>query len=350
MQIDAKRLVARLYVKRAGSVPRVRDGHGHACRRLAAGRHPACIETSRTPAHCAMCNGRSRIDVSRRRACADAAPATRSENPGDRPGEKKRMIIAVLQMQPCPAAPDPNLARIRAAATAASAFGARLLVTPELSLTGYAIGDDLAALAEPADGPLVTQLQAVARDTGLHLVAGFPELDGTTVYNSVVLAHAGGISVYRKCHLFGPGERAHFAPSSQPCTLVDIAGLRTGLLICYDIEFPEMARGLALAGAELIVVPTALPASPGQQRVSEVLVPSRALENHVFVAYAGLCGTERGMQHAGCSVIVGPDGADLARAGSGEALLMARIDPAARAAAHRENPYLDDRRPDLYAC
>ncbi len=260
------------------------------------------------------------------------------------------MIIAVLQMQPCPAAPELNLARIRAAAAAARAFGAQLLVTPELGLTGYAIGDDLQRLAEPADGPLVTQLQALACDVGLHIVAGFPELDGTAVYNSVALAGAGGISVYRKCHLFGSEERAHFKPSAQPPILVDIAGLKTGLLICYDVEFPEMARGLALAGAELIVVPTALPATPGQRRVSEVLVPSRALENHVFVAYAGLCGTERGVNHAGCSVIVGPDGADLARAGSGEALLMARIDPAARAAAQRENPYLIDRRSDLYAC
>jgi len=259
------------------------------------------------------------------------------------------MIIAVLQMQPHPAAPDLNFARIRSAAVAARAFGAQLLVTPELSLTGYAIGDDLRRLAEPDDGPLVMELKALASDTGLHIVAGFPERDGMEVYNSVVLAHAGGTVIYRKCHLFGASERKWFAPSEQPAAILDLAGVKTGLLICYDIEFPEMARRLALAGAELIIVPTALPASPGQIRVSEVLVPCRALENHVFVAYAGLCGTERGVSYAGASVIVGPDGVDLARAGSGEALLMTRIDLAARAAAHRENPYLDDRRPDIYA-
>lgn len=258
------------------------------------------------------------------------------------------MIIALLQMQPCPAAPDENFACIRRAAIAAEACGAQLLVTPELSLSGYAIGGDLTRLAEPVDGPLVQRLQALARNTGLHIVAGWPERDGESLYNSVVLAHARGCTRYRKCHLFGAYERRYFTPSSVAPAVVDVAGLKTGLLVCYDLEFPGMARGLALAGAALIVVPTALPASPGQERVSEVLVPTRALENHVFVAYAGLCGRERDLAYAGKSVLVGPDGMDLARAGAGEALLIAQIDPAARMAAQRENPYLEDRRPELY--
>lgn len=258
------------------------------------------------------------------------------------------MIIAVLQMQPHPAAPALNVARIRQAAAAAQAFGAQLLVTPELSLTGYAIGDELQQLAEPANGPLVTRLQAVARGSGLHIVAGWPERDGAAVYNSAVLADADGVTVYRKCHLYGPYERRQFTPSQRLPGLVEVEGVKCGLMICYDLEFPEMARALALAGAALIAVPTALPASAGQRRVSEVLVPSRALENHVFIAYAGLCGTERDLDYAGGSVIVGPDGIDLARAGGGDALLIARVDIASRAAAHRENPYLNDRRPDLY--
>lgn len=258
------------------------------------------------------------------------------------------MIIAVLQMQPHPAAPALNLDRIRQAATAARAFGAQLLVTPELSLTGYAIGDELQRLAEPANGPMIQQVQALARDTGLCIVAGFPERDGFAVYNSAALVDARGVDVYRKCHLFGPEERRQFTSSQRPPGLVEVAGIKCGLLICYDIEFPEMARALALAGAELIIVPTALPASPGQLRVSEVLVPTRALENHVFVAYAGLCGTECGQRYAGGSVIVGPDGIDLARAGGDDTLLMTRIDLLARALSHGENPYMKDRRPDLY--
>lgn len=258
------------------------------------------------------------------------------------------MMIALLQMQPHPAAVELNLARISTAAHAAKSLGAGLLVTPELSLTGYAIGEDIARLAEPRDGPLVTRLVQLARNTGLEIVAGFPERDAGDVYNTAVLAGSHGVEFYRKCHLFGPVESALFKASAVAPRLIDVAGMRAGLMICYDIEFPEMVRSLALAGAELIIVPTALPASAGQQRVSEVLVPGRALENHVFIAYAGLCGTERGMRYQGGSVIVGPDGIDLARAGNREALLIVDIDPAARSAAHRENPYLDDRRPEIY--
>lgn len=259
------------------------------------------------------------------------------------------MIIAVLQMQPVPALPARNLARIRDAALAARAFGADLLVTPELSLTGYAIGEDLARLAEPADGPLLRGLRALAGETRLALVAGFPERDGAVVYNSVALVRAGDVTICRKCHLFGDAERRWFTPAARPAPLVELDGIRAGLMICYDVEFPEMARLHALAGAGLLIVPTALPASPGQQRVSEVLVPGRALENHVFIAYAGLCGVERGTRYAGGSVVVGPDGVELARAGAGETLLVTRIDPAARGAAHAENPYFADRRPGLYA-
>jgi len=258
------------------------------------------------------------------------------------------VIIALLQMQPHPAAPDLNFARIASAAKAAQAFGAQLLVTPELSLTGYAIDNDTARLAEAQEGPLVTRLRQLACATDLHIVAGFPERDGNDIFNSAALVGANGVECYRKCHLFGPAERAQFRASDAPARVIDVAGVKAGLLICYDIEFPEMARGLALAGADLIIVPTALPASPGQRRVSEVLVPSRALENHVFIAYAGLCGAERELRYEGGSVIVGPDGVDLARAGHGEALLMARLEPGARTAAHLENPYLTDRRPGLY--
>lgn len=259
------------------------------------------------------------------------------------------MIIAVLQMQPVPALPAENFARIRSAALAARAAGASLLVTPELSLTGYAIGEDLARLAEPADGPLLQRLRALAVETELDIVAGFPERDGPVVYNSAALVQAEGVTICRKCHLYGAAERRWFTPSPRPPPLVTVGALTAALMICYDVEFPELARRHALAGAELLIVPTALPDSPGQARVSDVLVPARALENHLFIAYAGLCGQERGLRYAGRSVIVGPDGIDLARAGGGETLLITRIDPAARAAAHDENPYFADRRSDLYA-
>ncbi|MEP9367695.1 carbon-nitrogen hydrolase family protein [Xanthobacter sp. VNH20] len=260
------------------------------------------------------------------------------------------MLIALLQMTPAAADPVANLARIEQAAMAAGAFGCDLLVTPEMGVTGYNIGADIARLAEPRDGPLVRRLGEIAARAGLALVAGFPERADGAIYNSLVLARPQDSPfVYRKCHLYGPDEKAAFTAAGAYSDIVEIAGLKVGFLICYDVEFPEMVQGLALAGADLVVVPTALAATPSCRRIALSLVPARALENHVFIAYADLCGSERGLTYQGCSVIAAPDGEDLARAGEAEALLMARIEPRAYDAARAENPYLEERRPTLYA-
>jgi len=258
------------------------------------------------------------------------------------------MLLAVLQMQPVSADAVANLAQIEVAARSAAASGATLLVTPEMGVTGYAIWDDVARLAEGRDGSAVTRLVTLARETKVAIVAGFPERDGAAVYNTVALANPDGeTQFYRKCHLFGPHEREAFVSGSALSSVFEVGGLRVGLLICYDIEFPEMARSLALAGAELLLVATALPKSGPNDRVSRTMIPTRALENHVFVAYAGLCGQEDGQAYQGGSVIVGQDGEDLARAGLAPALLLARLHRNAHASGEPD-PYLADRRPTLY--
>lgn len=260
------------------------------------------------------------------------------------------VLIAVLQMQTSPGEPAENLAAIARAARAAAAFGADLLVTPEMSLTGYAIGTaDIARLAEPRSGAMIGAVRAIAEETGVAVVAGFPERDGGVVFNAAALVAPGSDPViYRKGHLYGDAERAAFAPSTTPPAVFAFRGLKAGMLICYDVEFPEMVRSLALAGADLVIVPTALPAGAASRRVSKSVIPARALENHVFVVYAGLCGNERGTALEGGSAVVGPDGEDLARAGAAEALMFARIDTGGYDEARAENPYLADRRPGLY--
>jgi 5-aminopentanamidase len=125
-----------------------------------------------------------------------------------------------------------------------------------------------------------------------------------------------------------------------------LTGYNIGILICYDVEFPEAVRALALAGAELIAVPTAL--IRPFDIVARTLVPARAFENQVYVAYAGMCGSEAGLGYCGLSCIVGPDGQDLARAGTGPALIFTDIDPAAISRGRQSNPYLSDRRVELY--
>jgi predicted amidohydrolase len=215
-------------------------------------------------------------------------------------------------------------------------------------LAGYNIGDAVFKLAEPVDGPSAGRAAAIAREAGVALLYGYPERNGDTVYNSALLIGRDGapLANYRKTHLYGSEEKQLFAPG-ESLMLAELDGLKISILICYDVEFPEAVRALALAGAELIAVPTAL--IRPFDIVARTLVPARAFENQVYVAYAGMCGSEGGLGYCGLSGIVGPDGQDLARAGTDPALLLADIDLSAIPKGRMSNPYLSDRRPTLYS-
>jgi predicted amidohydrolase len=120
------------------------------------------------------------------------------------------------------------------------------------------------------------------------------------------------------------------------------------MVICYDVEFPEFVRSAALAGAELLIVPTALAASEANRMIPDRIVPARALENQMFVIYADLCGSDGVLDYEGHSVICSPDGAHLARSGRGEALITVDLDRNLYASSMAELPYLAERRPELY--
>jgi predicted amidohydrolase len=231
---------------------------------------------------------------------------------------------------------------------AVAASGADLVVTAEMITTGYHIGARAHELAEPADGPTAARMSALARETGVALAYGYPETDGGNVYNSVQLIDAGGrrLANYRKTHLFGDLDKAWFTPGSEAVVQAELGGVRVGLLICYDVEFPEMVRAHALAGTELLAVPTAL-MSP-YEVVADTLVPARAYESQLFVAYANRCDTERELTYCGRSCVVAPSGEVLARAGSGPALATAEVTRDALVASRLENTHLADRRPELY--
>nr|WP_255638310.1 nitrilase-related carbon-nitrogen hydrolase [Amycolatopsis sp. DSM 110486] len=132
-----------------------------------------------------------------------------------------------------------------AALAAAAEGGAALVVTAEMITTGYAIGAAaVAERAEPADGALAQELGALAAEHGVALVYGYPERNGDAVYNSVQLLSAQGerLANYRKTHLFGDLDRGQFSPGADLVVQADLGGLRVGLLICYDVEFPEPVR------------------------------------------------------------------------------------------------------------
>ncbi|MFE1310265.1 carbon-nitrogen hydrolase family protein [Streptomyces sp. NPDC058755] len=258
------------------------------------------------------------------------------------------MRTALLQSSGRPGSIAENLKVLDEAAGRAAAAGAALVAAPEMFLTGYAIGDAIGRLAEPADGDSADAIAEIATRHGLAVAYGYPERDGQTVYNSAQLISADGtrLANYRKTHLFGCFERDHFTPGEQPVVQAELNGLTVGMMICYDVEFPENVRAHALAGTDLLIVPTAQ--MHPFQFVAESLVPVRAWENQMYVAYVNRVGPEGEFEFVGLSVLAGPDGIARTRAGRGEELVFADADPGFLAASRETNPYLQDRRPGLY--
>ncbi|SDI49484.1 carbon-nitrogen hydrolase family protein [Pseudomonas panipatensis] len=258
-----------------------------------------------------------------------------------------------LALYQCPPGPDDragNLRRLREAAQRAASQGADLLVCPEMFVSGYNIGAArVAALAEAAGGSTAAAIATIARDNDLGILYGYPESnpDGAP-FNSVQLIdrHGERRANYRKTHLYGDLDRSQFSPSDEAAAVFELDGWKIGLLICFDVEFPEAVRSLALAGADLILVPTAN--MRPYEFVAEVLVPCRAYENQVFLAYANFQGVEGELDYCGLSSVVAPDGQVLARASQAEELLIADLDPERLAMARAGFSYLKLRRPLLY--
>jgi predicted amidohydrolase len=258
------------------------------------------------------------------------------------------MKIALYQGAGKPAAVEENLDIIKRQALSAAGQGVDLIIFPELFLSGYNIGQTVQQLAEPAEGPACQNAAQIARETNIAILYGYPERFDADVYNSALLIDRAGTTRanYRKTHLYGSYEKKFFRPGDS-LVMTELEGLNIGILICYDVEFPEAVRTLVYAGADLIAVPTAL--MEGYCRVAEKVVPARAYESEIYVAYVNRCGFEGDLIYCGRSCLVGPDGRDILRAGQAEEHLIASVHKDAVAEARRMNPVLEDRRPDLYA-
>jgi predicted amidohydrolase len=259
-----------------------------------------------------------------------------------------KLTIAGLQHPGHPGDVPANLAVIADAARDAKARGADLLVTPEMFVTGYNIG---AQVAELAAGPLVEQVAQIAADAGIAVVAGLPErLDDGSVANTALLVDDTGAELarYRKTHLFSELDRELFVAGTELGAPVEYRGVRLSLLICYDVEFPEPVRAAARRGAHVVVVPTAQ--MEPFAFVAETLIPVRAWENQVYVAYVNRSGAEGDLRYVGRTSIAAPSGEvlDAVPAGQPAGLVLATVDTDVVTQAQRLNPYLDDLRLDLY--
>lgn len=265
--------------------------------------------------------------------------------------------VAAVQLQPTLLDVQTNLARVIDLARQAAARGARLIVFPELALSGYAITPDEAqAVAQPIPGPATDRLSAACAAAGTAVVVGLLERDPDgSLFNASVLVDGDGLRVvYRKTHLPLLGVDRYLAAGDSFPPPVETPAGRVGLLICYDLRFPEPARVHALRHAQVVALSTAWPAAA--TLYPEFMARSRAAENRIFLVAANRVGQERGTRYLGRSVIVSPEGELLAEASSDrEETLLAEIDPA-RGDVKRltftpgeyELDLFGDRRPDLY--
>jgi deaminated glutathione amidase len=261
------------------------------------------------------------------------------------PSARVRVVLAQLTV-----GVDRGAAReaARDAVARAGRTGARLVVLPEYASCFDPRGVG-AQHAEPLDGPFVTGLRRQARESGVAVIAGTtaPGEAGDRVRNVVVAIAADGalVGAYRKVHLydaFGQREsdRLEPGPADAPALVLDVDGLRFGVMTCYDLRFPELARRVVDAGARVLVVPAAWAAGPGKAAQWEALAVARAIENTSVVLGVGQAG--RGV--VGSSLAVAADGRVLDRLGGEPGLLTVDVDPTDIAAVRERNPSLQHRR------
>ena len=266
------------------------------------------------------------------------------------PSEPQRTLtIALHQHVPTPADLETSLKRIHTVAEEASSRGAQLLLLPEASVTGYNIPLSSAkSMALERDGSICGRLRSTARQYGIALAYGYIECQGNDLFNAVQVIDVDGTSIshYRKTHLWGDLDRKLFSAGNNFSPVFDFHGWRIGLLICYDIEFPETVRHLALAGCDLVLAPTAL--MTPWTFVADYMTRVRAAENQVYLAYANYCGSENDIDYVGRSCIAGPDGEILIRASTEPALLVKTLSLEAISTIRQSLPYHQDRRPELY--
>ena len=251
-----------------------------------------------------------------------------------------------------------NLDKMHERLQETTSAGASLTVFPECTVTGYCFSslEEAREIAEPIDeGPAIRSVSQMCAELDTWVVFGFLELAGEHVYNALALIGKNGVvGGYRKIHLPHLGVDRFTTSGENAASVFDMPLGRIGLNICYDSSFPEAARILSLAGADLIALPTNWPPTSGL--TADVIPNARALENHVYFMAVNRIGQERGFDFIGKSKICDPRGATLASANHRrEEILYAEIDPTFARAKHLVNipgehevHRIEDRRPELY--
>lgn len=278
-----------------------------------------------------------------------------------------KVKLSFAQIDSKPGDIQVNLEKLSDYARLASKGEAKIIVTPELYLTGYTVKPasklrDLAIQIPEDYGSytfntnnvnetkysLLDRIGSIAIKYNIDILIGLPVIVDTICYNTAIwMSNRGKIRhIYHKTHLWGKYEYSIFKPypkkASSPYKIINCFGMNFGVIICYDFEFVEPSRILALKGADCILVLTACPGN--ENHILNTIVPSRAVENSLHIIY---CNSPK--PFCGGSCCVAPNGEKIANAGStDDALLFATIDNQKFQELRQRNNYLDDRRVELY--
>ncbi len=274
------------------------------------------------------------------------------------------MRLAVAQLRCDAHDDDGRLAALDDVVRRAAADGAGLVILPEMAACGYLLdAGHLDRHAEPGDGsgPVLTGWRDLARELGVAIIGGFAERTATGIANAAAVIDGAGavLGTYRKLHLFGR-EHELFVPGDHGLPVFEIEGVKVGVLVCYDLRFPESARILALKGADVVAVPTAwvggfdrtaVSASGSIGQVDGVLVQANL--DQIFIACADQVGTEAPIEFLGRSIVVDPYGTALVGPLSPDAdeLAVVDIDPAVAHEAQERGRGISprhNRRTDVY--
>ena len=264
-----------------------------------------------------------------------------------------KLKIALAQISCKRADKTSNIEKMKAYAEKAKKEDAELVIFPELSLTDYLVRDLIYELAEPIPGPSVEKMTEIAKQNKIYIVFGMPEMSKkaeSVIYNTAVLVGPEGyIGKYRKMHLptHSVFEEERYFRQGYETPVFETQIGRIGLMICYDVFFPEVSRALKLNGAQLIVCISASPAV--RRKFFEILTAARAIENNVFLAYVNLVGIEDGLQFWGGSRIISPSGSIIAKAKYDEEdFVVGEIDLKDVRHVAAFVPTIRDLRPELY--
>jgi predicted amidohydrolase len=240
---------------------------------------------------------------------------------------------------------EPNLEKVRSALAELAAEGVQLAVLPEMWATGFAY-KDLNRLAART-GEIIEEIAALSAKYSMVIIGSLPEPHEEKVYNTAYVFDCGELKgKYRKIHLFSLMQEDRSFDSGDSWLLVDTSAGKIGVFICYDLRFPELARRLAVEGAEILVVPGEWP-KPRQDHW-RTLLRARAIENQLFVVAANCCGIVGKLDFFGMSMIIDPKGELLAEAGYDPQNIIAALDFDRMNAWREQIPCFSDRKPECY--